>query len=101
MLYGDREWRQKVDLQNGDIYIGEWLVGSTVKQGRGAMIEKSGCIYEGYWHNNERSGKGRYIQPCGSFYTGNWKNGEKHGYGVLIYDDGESYEGEFEEGLII
>ena len=51
-LYGKRELREKVSIADEGIYIGEWLVGSTVRQGRGIMIYKERSIYEGYWLNN-------------------------------------------------
>ncbi len=53
--------REKVSIEDEGIYIGEWLVGSTVRQGRGTMIYTDGKIYEGYWQNNRFSGKGRYF----------------------------------------
>ncbi len=74
--------REKVSIADEGIYIGEWLVGSTVRQGRGTMIYEDGSTYEGYWQNNAFSGKGRYIDIFGGYYTGNWKNGLKDGHGV-------------------
>lgn len=41
--------RELVVLENGARYIGEWLVGQNVREGRGMQVWPDGSIYEGYW----------------------------------------------------
>ena len=47
-------------MENGNIYIGEWMNG--MRNGRGKEIGKEGdMIYEGYWQNNIKYGRGRIL----------------------------------------
>ena len=58
------------------------IVGSEIRQGMGKFIDFFGNIYEGWFHENERSGKGREVDADGDIYEGQWKDDKKHGKGV-------------------
>ena len=52
MNFGPREIRPMKLMSNGEIYIGEWLVGKEdVREGRGMSIWKDGSLFEGYYKN--------------------------------------------------
>ena len=51
-LNKNREKRQPLKLPNGDIYDGEWIVGTDIKEGLGTIIYTNGNYYRGYFLNN-------------------------------------------------
>jgi len=67
---GKREQRELVALENGARYAGEWLVGQSVREGRGMQVWPDGSIYEGYWKASKTTGHGRLIHADGDVYDG-------------------------------
>lgn len=58
----------------------------------------NGCLYEGWFSNNEPHGNGRMIFPFGErHFLGNWEKGKRNGYGVIHLSDGESYKGQWKD----
>lgn len=43
------------------MYLGQWLIGTNITEGRGMIFTRDGLLYEGYVKNNERTGYGRTI----------------------------------------
>ena len=43
-------------LENGARYMGEWLVSTHIRQGRGTQTWPDGSMYEGYWADNKANG---------------------------------------------
>lgn len=62
--------KDKVVLDNGAEYFGEWAGGK--KDGRGMQIWVDGSLYEGYWTNDKANGRGRLIHADGDVYDGQW-----------------------------
>ena len=73
------------NLDDGAVYVGEWLVNTQVKQGRGLQIYKDGSLYEGYWRDGKACGKGRLIHADGDVYVGSWKNDKADGLGLYFH----------------
>jgi hypothetical protein len=48
-LRGKVEERPQEKLDNDAKYTGQWLKGTTTRQGRGTQIWPDGSQYEGYW----------------------------------------------------
>jgi len=89
------EFRNEVHINEDDeIYIGQFKIGTSIKEGRGIMLTASKDLYEGYWVNNEKCGKGRMIFCNGDVYQGDWACNESQGVGVFINDEGK-YKGEW------
>lgn len=70
MSLGKKEIRPITKLYNGDLYKGEWLIDSNVREGRGYIKVKDGSIYEGWFKDNKKHGFGRYIFYNGDSYEG-------------------------------
>ncbi len=66
-------------LKNGCTYEGEWLKGTDIRHGKGALIGSDGTIYEGMWKDDKCNGKGRLIRTDGDIYQGDWKDNKAHG----------------------
>lgn len=47
-----REFRPLAILSNGTIYLGQWRIGTDIKEGRGVLIDKFGSITESYFVND-------------------------------------------------
>ena len=73
------------NLDDGAVYVGEWLVNTQVKQGRGLSIWPDGSLYEGYWRDGKACGKGRLIHADGDVYVGSWKNDKADGFGIYFH----------------
>jgi len=68
------EYRPAKQLPNGTIYLGQWLVGTQTRHGRGASIYSKGGLYEGYYANGRRDGKGRMVTEHGVVHEGLYEN---------------------------
>ena len=78
---GECEARDMEITEDGARYQGEWLKGTSIRQGRGIQVWPSGIIYKGYWFNNLPNGYGRGIEIEGNVYDGEMKDGKKNGIG--------------------
>ena len=78
--YGQLNKINKIQLNNGDQYIGECLLDT---------------------NNLSKHGKGKYIYQNGDFYEGEWKNNKKHGEGMYKYHDGKELNGIWENDKLI
>jgi hypothetical protein len=79
--------------KNLGIYYGEIKPDEYKKHGEGKYIYPNGDIYEGGWHNNQKSGFGMYIyEELKCIYNGLWLNDKKNGEGIISYKD---LDGEF------
>lgn len=58
-----------------------------------AVQISNGAIYQGEWLMSQRDGKGFQEWPDGSRYVGEWKYDKANGYGKLFHADGDVYEG--------
>ena len=47
-------------IGDGKYYVGEWIINSEIRHGRGIMFDNK-SIYEGFFEMNQRSGIGRDI----------------------------------------
>ena len=93
--FNNLEFRNEVHINEDDeIYIGQFKVGTNVKEGRGIMLTASKDLYEGYWVNNEKCGKGRMIFCNGDVYQGEWANSQCQGHGIFDCEEGQ-YKGEW------
>lgn len=88
--------KEKVTLDNGAEYIGEWDDQGR-KDGQGMQTWVDGSLYEGYWTNDKANGRGRLIHADGDVYDGQWKDDKAHGIGSYAHTDGAKYEGEWYE----
>ena len=68
MNLGDREKRDMARLPNGSIYLGEWLINTNVKEGKGVQVWPVGSLYEGYWLDNKANFRGRLLHKDGDIY---------------------------------
>lgn len=74
-------------------YEGEWIVGTTIREGKGRQTFKDGSMYEGWLKNDKAEGRGRLIHSDGDIYEGQWMSDMAHGFGLYKHSDGASYEG--------
>ena len=89
----EREQRPMVRLANGSSYLGEWRVGSQVREGRGVQVWPDGSLYEGYWKGNKANIYGRLLHKDGDIYQGEWLDDKAHGFGFYFHQDGSLYRG--------
>ena len=91
---------EKIDLTNGNYYIGKVVDGKM--HGKGKMHYRNNSImYEGDFVDNKFEGNGKFIYKDGVYYVGQFKKGEKHGKGILYDKNGEIvYEGDFKNDKI-
>lgn len=73
------ERRAMTYMENGARYIGQWIVGTKTRQGRGVQIWSDGTIYMGYWKDNKACFKGRLIHADCDVYEGDWVDDKAHG----------------------
>lgn len=53
--FGNIEFRNEVHINEDDeLYVGQFKVGTSIKEGRGIMLTASKDLYEGYWVNGEK-----------------------------------------------
>jgi len=83
--FGEREPREARLLQNGSVYIGEWLLDSNTREGRGVQVWPDGTLYEGYWKSNKASFYGRLLHKDGDIYQGDWLDDKAHGVGFYYH----------------
>jgi hypothetical protein len=72
-------------LDDGRKYLGEWIVGTEIREGKGGMIWPDGSLYEGWCIRDKANGKGRKIDADGNVYDGFWKDDKSHGYGIYTH----------------
>lgn len=89
------EFRQEVVLEDASRYLGEWLVGTETRQGRGRIVWSNGSVYIGWWRDDMANGEGQLTHNNGEMYKGNWENDRYQGYGVYKYPNGTEYKGEW------
>jgi hypothetical protein len=46
------EKRQPIKLPNGDVYDGEWIVGTDTREGKGRLVYSDGKLYDGWFKDN-------------------------------------------------
>lgn len=68
MNLGEREQREMARLENHSIYLGEWLVNTQIREGKGVQVWPDGSLYEGYWQNNKANYFGRLLHKDGDIY---------------------------------
>ena len=66
----------RLELENGDIYEGEWREGR--KEGRGVYWYSNGDSYNGGWWGNMRHGYGEYKRKGGGVIAGTWQMNKCH-----------------------
>ena len=86
---------------NGDVYEGEWVMGSPLsgglalqRSGYGVYRFANGLRYEGEWRNDTMSGDGVLLFGTGDRYDGTFRNNQPDGHGVFRYLNGDVYAGE-------
>ena len=93
MAFQDLESRPMVRLDNGSCYVGEWRMGTKIREGKGVQVWPDGSLYEGYWNNNKANYFGRLLHKDGDIYQGEWKEDKAHGFGYYFHQDGSLYRG--------
>jgi len=94
-ISGEVEYRPAKCFPNGTIYLGQWLVGTQIRHGRGASINKNGSLFEGHYKEGYREGPGRMVTEQGVVHMGSYSSEEWDGHGVLQFTDGREYNGNF------
>ena len=95
---GLTEFKNKVTLEDGSEYEGQWNKLSGEKQGQGTMWYADGSIFDGCWQSDKPNGRGRLTKSNGDIYEGEWKDGNVHGYGVYKHAKNEGqYVGEWQD----
>ncbi len=84
---------ERIDLPNGDIYVGDVVDGS--RTGRGVYTWADGHRYEGDFVNNRMQGEGSYYWPDGRTYNGSFVADRREGKGVLRSQNVDVYTGYF------
>jgi len=86
---------------NGDVYEGEWVMGSPLsggltlqRSGFGVYRFANGLRYEGEWRNDTMSGDGVLLFGTGDRYDGTFRNNQPDGHGVFRYLNGDVFAGE-------
>ena len=75
-------------------YIGEVNINNDLN-GRGILMNKLGCKYEGTFEKNNFTGIGKLIDEDGNYYEGYFKNKKIDGRGVKKTLNGITYIGDF------
>jgi len=57
-------------LPNGEIYEGEWIVGTDIREGKGRLVYPDGKLYDGFFKENLRAIHGREIDINGAVIEG-------------------------------
>lgn len=90
-------YRGEQKLEWGEVYKGQWVSRSSVREGQGMSIRPDGSVYEGWWKADMANGKGRFINADDqTVYEGNFADNQMHGHGVYTWKDGSQYEGQFQ-----
>ena len=84
-------------MVDGSKYTGQFLKGTSIKDGIGQIIYTDGSIFEGVFKKNDTL-KGRYITTTGYVYEGSMKNHKMHGKGILKFNGKIIHDGNFEDG---
>jgi hypothetical protein len=69
------------------------------RHGVGSLLSDQ-FVYEGTFHNNQRSGFGKATYADDSVYEGYWQLDRQHGEGKITYADGSTLQGVFQDGQI-
>ena len=81
------------------VYIGECLLGTSTKDGRGFLVHlDKKCKFQGYFHNGSPNGRGRFVS-LEKLQEGDWLNDEIIGEGREITKDFAVYTGKFQGRL--
>ena len=84
---------QRVNLDDGSVYSGEWRNGARWGSGR-QTYALTRNLYQGEWVDGRWHGRGFLGLANGSWYDGNWVDGRRDGFGTE--ESGrERYEGEW------
>jgi hypothetical protein len=79
----------------GDVYVGEFRIGTNIREGRGLLISSENYIYEGYWVDDRKFGYGRILIANGSAYQGEFEEDVSNGKGIYATLEGLIYKGEW------
>ena len=90
---------KKLEMANGDIYIGETK--GNMRHGKGKLTTRNNRSYEGDWENDKPHGFGINTFPNGKIYTGNFFKGKPVGEGQWTYADGRIYNGTWVNGAFL
>jgi hypothetical protein len=114
---GEPHGRGKLEVENGDVYEGEWKNGKrhgqgvytwaqgdlytgpwrkNKRHGHGVFVWSDGRLYDGEYNMGKREGKGIFTWPYGAKYEGDYKDNKRNGHGVYVKADGQTYTGEYE-----
>lgn len=69
------------------------------KEGKGKVVYKNGCWYQGDWLSDQFHGQGTMVWSDGTKYTGDWQNGMRHGNGKYETALG-FFEGEWKNDVV-
>jgi hypothetical protein len=93
---GEREGIGRVELPNGDIYMGEWK--KNLRHGIGGLVLIGGDTYECEWAFGDPHGFGSHRTAEGYHYIGEFVAGQPNGFGRALYGQKAYYMGRFREG---
>ena len=71
-LSKDLENRKQYELGDGRVYEGQWIIGTSIREGKGRLLAADGTIYEGWFKQNKAHGRGRCITLDKAIYDGQW-----------------------------
>ena len=80
---------------SGDVYIGQFRKGTTIREGRGVLISSENHMYEGFWIDDQKFGFGRILLSNGNIYQGEWSQDVSRGLGIYCTAEGLMYKGEW------
>ena len=81
--------REKLEIQKGVFYTGEWLDGQM--DGYGVLQDQGFSVYEGFFKKGSAHGFGSIIYENGDHYVGDWYSGAMHGKGCYVTADGTEF----------
>ncbi|XP_042393442.1 protein ACCUMULATION AND REPLICATION OF CHLOROPLASTS 3-like isoform X2 [Zingiber officinale] len=101
MLEAEREsqksWTPVLEIQyRGGSYKGRCQGG--LPEGKGRLMFKDGCFYDGIWHNGKRCGLGSFYFSNGDVYQGSWRDDLMHGKGWFYFSSGDRWFANFWKG---
>lgn len=85
------EKRNKVILNDGGTYEGQWIYGTNIREGYGREIMRDGSLYVGQYKESYKTGQGKLTLKEGYEYEGGFLNDAYHGLGKMKYPDGRFY----------
>ena len=95
---GKIEGKGKLILENGEIYIGEFLDNYANGKGK-SYYDKDNLRYEGDFKKGKMEGNGKYICENGNYYIGEFAKDYFNGKGIVYYKNGDKiYEDSFANG---